>query len=120
MPSKPLLKRVDNLFPSIRFNCAHVLSSGRAPAQESEPPLVGLFAVRLNAQITVSDNDLRQQIGFVSHHRGEEAIKSLEKLRNNLAHAQNIVSLDWETIVAISDNFETVIQLGIDVDQPLP
>jgi len=27
-------------------------------------------------------------------------------LRNNLAHAQGIVSLDWETIVVISENIE--------------
>jgi len=88
--------------------------------RNQNPRLLDCLQFAYKAQITVSDNDLRQQIGFVSHHRGEEAIKSLEKLRNNLAHAQNIVSLDWETIVAISDNFETVIQLGIDVDQPLP
>ena len=64
------------------------------------------------AQIIVRDTELRQQIGFVSRRRGEEVIKNLEKLRNNLAHAQDIVSLDWETIVGISENLETVIRIG--------
>ena len=36
--------------------------------------------------------------------------KNLEKLRNNLAHAQDIVSLDWETIVTISENLEAVVR----------
>jgi hypothetical protein len=32
-------------------------------------------------------------------------------LRNNLAHAQDIVSLDWRTIVNLSENLEAVIDI---------
>ncbi|MFL7893503.1 MAG: hypothetical protein AB8I56_15700 [Anaerolineales bacterium] len=63
------------------------------------------------AQIVLRDEQLRQQVGFQSRRRGEQTIKSLEKLRNNLAHAQDIVSLDWSTIVNLSENLEEVIEI---------
>ena len=66
----------------------------------------------------VRDEVLRDQIGFASRHRGDEVIKNLEKLRNNLAQAQDIVSLDWQTIVSLSENLETVIQISTGADQP--
>jgi hypothetical protein len=31
------------------------------------------------------------------------AVKRLEQLRNNLAHAQDILSCDWETIVQLAE-----------------
>jgi hypothetical protein len=64
------------------------------------------------AQIVIRDEELRQQLGFSSRRQGDQAIKNLEKLRNNLAHAQNIVSLDWQTIVGLSENLEDVVQIG--------
>lgn len=70
------------------------------------------------AQIVVRDEVLRKQIGFASRRRGDEVIKNLEKLRNNIAHAQDIVSLDWQTIVTLSENLETVIQISTGADQP--
>ena len=33
----------------------------------------------------------------------------LEKLRNNLAHCQDIVTGDWEAIVALSENLDRVL-----------
>ncbi|MEE2936647.1 MAG: hypothetical protein VYA84_11700 [Planctomycetota bacterium] len=39
----------------------------------------------------------------------DESIKLLERLRNNLAHSQDIIADDWGTIVALSENFENVL-----------
>ena len=64
------------------------------------------------AQIVVRDETLRQQAGIASRRRGDEVIKSLERLRNNLAHAQDIVAFDWETIVGMAEQLERVIELG--------
>ncbi len=64
------------------------------------------------AQIIVRDESLRRQVGFASRHRGEEVIKILERLRNNLAHSQDIVALDWETIVQMSENLDRLINIG--------
>lgn len=64
------------------------------------------------AQIVVRDETLRSQAGIISRRRGDEVIKSLERLRNNLAHTQDIVAFDWQTIVAIVKNLERLIALG--------
>jgi len=64
------------------------------------------------AQIVVRDETLRSQAGFASRRRGDEAIKSLERLRNNLAHTQDIIAFDWQTIVAIVENLERLVAFG--------
>ena len=86
--------------------------------RNQDPRLLDCLQFSDKAQIVVRNEALCDQIGFASRRRGDEVIKNLEKLRNNLAHTQDIVSLDWETIVTISENLEIVIQLGSDVDQP--
>ena len=83
-----------------------------------DPRLLDCLQFSDKAQIVVRDEVLRDQIGFASRRRGDEVIKNLEKLRNNLAHAQDIVSLDWQTIVSLSENLETVIQTSTGADQP--
>ena len=80
--------------------------------RNQDPRLLDCLQFSDKAQILVRDETLRIQIGFASRRRGEETIKSLEKLRNNLAHAQDIVALDWETIVNLSENLETVIEIA--------
>lgn len=62
-------------------------------------------------QIVVRNETLRNQAGFASRRRGDEVIKRLERLRNNLAHAQDIVSTDWDVIVAIVNNLERLIDM---------
>jgi hypothetical protein len=64
------------------------------------------------AQIVVRDETLRSQAGIASRHRGDEVIKSLERLRNNLAHTQDIIAFDWQTIVAIVENLERLVAFG--------
>lgn len=58
-------------------------------------------------QIVLRNDDLRQRAGFVSRSRGERSIKELEALRNNLAHAQDIISCDWDIIVKLTEFLET-------------
>ena len=50
--------------------------------------------------------------GILSRRRGDEVIKSLERLRNNLAHTQDIIAFDWQTIVAIVENLERLVAFG--------
>jgi hypothetical protein len=86
--------------------------------RNQDPRLLDCLQFSDKAQIVVRDEVLRKQIGFASRRRGDEVIKNLEKLRNNLAHAQDIVALDWQTIVSLSENLETVIQISTGADQP--
>ena len=80
--------------------------------RNQDPSLLDCLQFADKGQIIIRDENLRKKIGFASRKRGGEAIKDLEKLRNNLAHAQDIVSLDWETIVSISENLEAVVRIG--------
>jgi hypothetical protein len=43
----------------------------------------------------------------------------LESLRNNLAHSQDIISCDWETIVRLCRDMERVIHGTEEVQQAL-
>ncbi len=62
-------------------------------------------------QIVVRDEVLRQEAGFVSRKRGDEAIRILERLRNNLAHSQDIINSDWTTIILLAERLDRVIPL---------
>lgn len=58
-------------------------------------------------QIVLRDDTLRKQAGFVSRKRGEQTVKELEALRNNLAHSQGIVACDWNIIVKLVEHLDT-------------
>ena len=60
------------------------------------------------AQIVARNADLRQLTRFQSRRQVENAAKMIEKLRNNLAHTQDITS-DWDAIVALSENMDGVL-----------
>ncbi len=62
-------------------------------------------------QIIVKTPELLKKVGFPSRRRGEEVIKDLEKLRNNLAHSQDIMTYDWEVIVGLSAGLDRVLAL---------
>jgi hypothetical protein len=54
-------------------------------------------------QIIARHEEIRKLTVFLSRRQAEATVKRLERLRNNLAHAQDIVSGDWETIVELCD-----------------
>ena len=60
-------------------------------------------------QIIARNEEIRNLTRFTSRRQVEEAIKALESLRNNLAHSQDILSCDWETIVMLCRDLEGVI-----------
>lgn len=60
-------------------------------------------------QIIARCSDLRAVTRFESRRQVEQAFKGLERLRNNLAHSQDIVTNDWEIIVLLAENLERVV-----------
>ncbi len=60
-------------------------------------------------QIVARNSQLRAMTRFQSRRQLEEAAKLLEKLRNDLAHSQDIITGDWEAIVALSENLDSVL-----------
>lgn len=60
-------------------------------------------------QIVARSERLRGMTQFTSRRQIEEATKLLERLRNNLAHSQDIVATDWESIVLLSENLDRIL-----------
>ena len=60
-------------------------------------------------QILIKVESTRKILGIASVRQGRETIKMIETLRNNLAHAQDIVTSDWITIVRLAENLDRVL-----------
>jgi hypothetical protein len=64
------------------------------------------------ARIVFKDETIRKQIGFKSRNKATESAKNMEQLRNALAHTQDIVSRNWQTMVEMCRNVDRVLELG--------
>jgi hypothetical protein len=60
-------------------------------------------------QIVARTERLRAMTRFASRRKLEEAARAMESLRNNLAHAQDIIATDWATIVLLAENLHNVL-----------
>jgi hypothetical protein len=60
-------------------------------------------------QIIARNESIRGLTRFTSRRQVEEACKALESLRNNLAHSQDIITSDWETVVGLAADLDGVI-----------
>lgn len=87
-----------------------------AERQRRQQSLTLLDCLQLSdkGQIVARNERIRVQTIFRSRNQAEEAIKLLESLRNNLAHAQEIVSPNWEAIVRLAQHLDDVLN----ADQP--
>jgi hypothetical protein len=99
--------------PARREKALELMAERRRRGQDAR--LLDCLQFSDKAQIVVRDETLRSQAGIVSRGRGDEVIKSLERLRNDLAHTQDIIVFDWQTIVAITENLERLIAFGASV-----
>jgi hypothetical protein len=54
-------------------------------------------------QIVARNEEIRKLTVFASRRQADETVKSLEQLRNNLAHAQDILVTDWDTIIMLCE-----------------
>jgi hypothetical protein len=79
--------------------------------REQHPTLLDCLQFADKGQIIARDETLRKRAGFQSRRRADYAVKLFEGLRNNLAHSQDIVASDWDTIATIAANLERVIDL---------
>jgi len=58
------------------------------------------------ARIAIEHPQILQTFGFDTKRSAKQTIKTLESLRNNLAHAQDIVTHDWAQIARMSQRME--------------
>ena len=61
-------------------------------------------------QIVARDERIRGRTIFASRRQAEDGIKMLEGLRNNLAHAQDIVTSDWDAIVQLATHLDRLLE----------
>jgi hypothetical protein len=66
-------------------------------------------------QIIARNEAIRAQTIFPSRSQAEAATKRLEQLRNNLAHAQDILTSDWDTIIALCEFLDSAMQSHTDI-----
>lgn len=63
------------------------------------------------AHILIEKQEVLELLGFDSKSRAKKNIKNLESLRNNLAHAQDVVTHDWVAIARIASRLEEAVLL---------
>ena len=62
------------------------------------------------AQILFKNPGAREELGIQSWTAGKQLIKELERLRNSLAHAQDIVD-SWSAIATLAEHVDVVLDL---------
>jgi hypothetical protein len=77
--------------------------------RNQSPRLIDCLQFSDKGQIIARNEAIRSVTRFASRRKVEEICRALESLRNNLAHAQDIISCDWETIVALAKDLDNVI-----------
>ncbi len=92
-----------------RVQKAELLLAERQRRQQ-ELNLLDCLQLSDKAQIVARSAELRSMTRFASRRQVEEAGKMLEKLRNNLAHSQDIIAHDWDTIVSLSEQLDAVLE----------
>ena len=60
-------------------------------------------------QILGRNEELRSMTRLKSRREVEAIVKGLERLRNNLAHSQDIIVSDWDVIVLLAENLDTIL-----------
>jgi hypothetical protein len=63
------------------------------------------------AHILFKDDEIRRLLGIESRSQAKDVIKNLERLRNSLAHSQDIVAGSWETILGVTESLDRVLRL---------
>ena len=76
--------------------------------RNQELDLLDCIQLSDRGHIVLRNEELRKAAGFRSRNKGEETMKELEALRNNLAHSQDIIAGDWEIIVKMTTFLEVL------------
>ncbi|MHC4946368.1 MAG: hypothetical protein ACYTG7_25425 [Planctomycetota bacterium] len=85
----------------------NLLAERRRRRQEAD--LVSCLQLSDKGQLLMKNPEIREYLEIPSRKEGNQRIKMIEALRNNLAHSQDIVTHDWATIVRISENLENML-----------
>jgi hypothetical protein len=95
----------EELVPAARLEKARELARERSRRGQPSQVLECLqFSDK--AGVLISDDEQLARLGFESRKSAKRVVKELESLRNNLAHAQDIVTHDWAQIARLTKGIE--------------
>lgn len=94
--------------PEGRLEIAKTLQQARKKAGQNIN-LLDCLHLSDKAGILIKDSDMREDFMFGSRTEAKKAIWELMSLRNSLAHAHDIVTYDWDTIVVISKRLDKIM-----------
>jgi hypothetical protein len=97
---------IDFISPS-RLQKARTLQEERCRRNQA-CTLIDCLQLSDKTQILMRDKELMAALGFKTAGAAKRVIKELEALRNNLAHAQDIVTDNWAQIVRFARRIEEV------------
>lgn len=97
-----------DLISAGRFAKAEALHDERKRRNQAVP-LSHCLQLSDKGQILIKHEPTRKILDVASVRQGRETIKMIETLRNNLAHAQDIVTTDWVMIVRLAENLDRVL-----------
>jgi len=93
------------LVPAARLERARQLQEERA-RRDQACELLDCLQLGDKAQALLQDPRQLEAFGFSSRKAARKVVKELESLRNNLAHAQDIVTYDWPQIARMARNLQ--------------
>jgi hypothetical protein len=73
------------------------------------PDLLDCLQLSDKAMVLMEDAEQLAAFGFTTKGAAQRVLKDLESLRNNLAHAQDIVTHDWPQIARLASRVEDTI-----------
>jgi hypothetical protein len=96
------------LVPEGRLRRAEELAAERRRRQH-DVELLDCLQLTDKAALVLKNAEVRADFGFESKRAADRAAAELQALRNNLAHAQDIVSQNWDTIQRLGRRLEKIV-----------
>jgi hypothetical protein len=92
------IEKVEKLFESLR-------------ASNEEIDMTDCLEFCDKSTLLIQDDDIRQRLGFSSRRQGRDVLSSIEKLRNDLAHGQDLGRRTdrWRGVIQIANRIEEVL-----------
>lgn len=113
-----VMRGIRALFPGDSWK-AHVPAKRLAKAEElhaerarrnQQSTLLDCLQLSDKAGIMLRIPEYRSKLGYASRREADRDVKSLESLRNNLAHAQDIILHDWHAIVQLVESLDDMFE----------
>ena len=101
-----------------RRKAEELLRDRRRMDTEVDLRLVDCLPLADRGLILLRREETRRLLDVRSKEAGERALKKLAPLRNGLAHAQDIITGDWDMILRLAGRLEDIVLLGSTFARP--